>query len=194
MRSRITRTRLFSAFVLALAAIVGIGPVVQAATLNGNIVIQTNFQYSGSADLQTLQAPMQRSVSIALASGTGSGQANMMFADERALSSGANESLDLAGGLTDAFGTTITFTTVKAIIVESPSTNTVNVTLGAAASNQFVGPLGSATDTLSVRPGGVAVLVAPQTGWTVTAGTGDLLKVLAGAAAVTYRITIIGTV
>lgn len=193
MKTR-TRSRLFSAIVLAVCAVFAIGPVVQAATLNGNISVQMNFAYSGSTDLQQLQAPLQRSVAIALANGTGSGQANMLWSDERSLTSGANESLDLAGSLTDAFGTTITFATVKAIIVEVPSTNTVNLTLGAAASAQFVGPLGSATDTVSVRPGGVFVAVAPQTGWTVTATTADLFKVLAGAAAMTYRITIIGTV
>lgn len=189
------KSRLFTAFTIAICAIFALVPLVavQAASLTGNIVLQTNFQYSNAIDLTTVQAPLTRSVAIALTSGTGSGQANLLFTDSRALSSGGTENLDLAGSLSDAFGTTLTFATVKAIIIESDTANTVDITVGAAASAQFVGPLGSATDTAAVRPGGALVFIAPKTGWTVTATTADLFKVLAGAAAVTYRITIIGT-
>lgn len=189
------KNRFLSAFVAIAIAVLAIGPVVpaMAATLVGRITIQADINYSSDLDFQSIKAPLSRSVAIAFTSGTGSGQASKLFSDQRSLSSGGTENLDLAGSLADAFGTTITFATVKGIIIEAATTNTVDVTFGGAASAQFVGPLGSVTDTIAVRPGGVILLVAPQTGWTVTATTADLLKVLAGAAASTYNITIIGT-
>lgn len=190
--SRIARA-VFCALAIAVFAF---GPVVPAiaATLTGSITVQTNIAYSSALDLVTVSAPLQRSSVTTFTSGTGSGAANMIFTDDRSLSSGASENLDLAGGLTDPFGTTITFATVKALIVECAAANTVDITIGNAASNGFTGPFGGATHTAACRPGGTVVFVAPQTGWTVTASTGDLLKVLAGAAAVTYKVTIIGTV
>lgn len=182
--------------VLAALAItlLSFGPVAYAATVTGRITVQTSFDYVSALDLVTANVPLQRSVPITFTSGTGSGQVNEIWTDERAISSSSSESLDLAGSLTNAVGGTITFATVKAIIIESATANTVDITVGNAASNGFTGPFGGATHTVAVRPGGVAMFVAPKTGWTVTASTGDLLKVAAGAADITYRITIIGTV
>jgi hypothetical protein len=117
-----------------------------------------------------------------------------MFSDYRALSSGGTDNLDLAGTLTDAFGAILTFATIKAIIFESDPGNTVDITVGNHATAAFVGPFGAAAHTVALRPGGLLMFVAPQTGWTVTPTTADIIKVLAGAAAVNYRVHLIGTV
>ncbi len=195
MRSRFRRSSsLFATLAALLILALSVGTVASAATVTGRFVISTNFDYSNALDLVTANVPLQRTVPITFTSGTGSGQANEIFTDSRAISSGSSESLDLAGGLTNAIGGTITFATIKAIIVESDTANTVDITVGNAASNGFTGPFGGATHTVAVRPGGVAVFIAPKTGWTVTASTGDLLKVAAGAADITYRITLVGTV
>jgi hypothetical protein len=186
-------TRFLAPFAIALLALFPIAGV-NAATFVGGVTISTQINYSSALDLQTINAPIARAVAIQFTSGTGSNQANMVWSDERSLSSGANEELDFAGVLTDAFGSTITFATVKGIIVESASTNTVDITLGNAAATQFLGPFGAAAHTAVVRPGGIFVSIAPQTGYTVTGGSVDKFKVLAGAANVTYRITVFGTV
>lgn len=130
-----------------------------------------------------------------LADGTGNNQASKVWRSTRQLAASANESLDLAGVLTDALGAVITFATIKVILVFAKATNTNDVILGNAASNQFVGPFGAAAHTAAVRPGGAAAFFAPKTGWTVTAGTGDLLKVLngGGSTVVDYDIVIAGT-
>ena len=128
-----------------------------------------------------------------IADGAGDNQAQLLFGDTRQLAASASENLDLAGALADAFGRTLTFTAVKAIIVEAPATNTNNVLVGGAASNAV--PLfGDATDVVAVKPGGKLSLTAPKTGVTVTAGTGDILKVAnsGSGTAVDYTITVIG--
>jgi len=128
--------------------------------------------------------------------GVGANQAKAAFADERTLAASANESLDLAGGLTDVFGNTITFTKIKAIVVQAAAANSNDVVIGGAASNGFTSFVGAADDTIKVKPGGMLVLVAPDAnGYAVVASTGDLLKVANSGAgtAVTYKIIIIGT-
>lgn len=165
-----------------------------AATLAGRIQLSSSIAYQNALDNQTVNADLARIVAVELANGTGSGQANAMFSDYRALSSGASENLDLAGALTDAFGTVLTFTQIKALIFESDAANTVDITVGNHATAAFLGPFGAAAHTAAVRPGGLIVFAAPQTGWTVTATTADMIKVLAGAANVNYRVHIIGTV
>jgi len=186
------KSRLFAALCIALAVLLPLTPVM-AATLAGTVTIQTNFQYGSTVGLQSAAAPFQGSAVVSFTSGTGSGQANAFFTKAGSLSSSGSDSLDLAGGITDAFGSTLTCLTVKAIVIESATANTVDLTIG-NGTNPFVGPFGAAAHTIAVRPGGVAVLVAPQTGWTVTASTGDVLKIAAGAAASTYRLQLVCTV
>lgn len=144
------------------------------------------------------EASLAKNYTIALASGTGAGQADRIWTDTRTLGASANEDLDLAGVLTDAFGATLTFVKVKGIIVAAAAGNTNNVIIGNATSNGFVTFVGGATHTITVRPGGVFALVcgaADSNGYAVTAGTGDLLRIAnsAGTTSVTYDIAIWGT-
>lgn len=135
-----------------------------------------------------------KTADIVLGDGSGSGQANKVYLATRTLASAANDDLDLAGGLTDPFGVTLTFATIKAIVVRADPANTTELQVRPGASNGFVGPFGAAGQHVHVRAGGALVFAAPQTGWTVTAGTGDILRVTnaAGASAI-YSIEIVGT-
>lgn len=135
-----------------------------------------------------------KTADIVLSDGSGSGQANKVYLATRTVATAANDDLDLAGVLADPFGVTLTFATVKAIIIRADPENTTNLTVGGAPSNPFVGPFGAATHTLQVRPGGALEFVAPQTGWTVTPSTGDILRIAnAAGASANYTIEIVGT-
>lgn len=156
------------------------------------ITFKVNTKLESPTDLSTPTDELSLSEAIRLASGTGSGSADREFHDSRTLTTGATEDLDLAGGLTDPLGNTLTFATIKAIVVLAASGNTTNLTLG-NGTNAWVGPWG-ATGTEVVKPGGLYVNVAPGTGWTVTASTADILKVAnAAGASATYRIVLLGT-
>lgn len=152
--------------------------------------------YTKALDLQLASANVASRFGVALADGTGAGEANRIFADRRTLAASASESLDLAGTLLDAFGDTLTLTRVKALIVVAAAANTNNVVIGGAVSNAWVGPFGAAAHTAQVRPGGMAVFACTDaTGWAVTAGTGDLLQMANSGAgsAVTYDVIVVGT-
>ena len=153
-------------------------------------VTQTNF-----LDLGTGSTKLAAAVALSLANGTGNNQADLVWSDTRTLSASATENLDLAGSLADAYGATITFAKIKAIIVTAAAGNTNDVIIGNAASNGFTGPFGGATHTVQVKAGGVFLIAHPGTGWTVTAGTGDILKMAnsAGTTSVTYSVIILGT-
>lgn len=148
-------------------------------------------------DLKTVLATLNFARGFSLDNGTGANQADQIWDDTRTLAASATEDLDLAGtALQDAFGANMTFVKVKGIFVAAASGNTNDVVVGAAATNTFVGPFGAATHTAKVRPGGVLALAcADSTGWAVTAGTGDLLRIGNSAAGtpVTYDIVIVGT-
>lgn len=167
--------------------------------LTARLRASVNAQQTSPRDLGVAADPISHAVAIDLASGTGAGQVDKVFADTRTLTASANEDLDLAAGaLTDAFGTTLTFAKIKGLYVAAAAGNTNNVVVGGAASNTWVGPFGGATHTIAVRPGGVVVLAdgeADTNGYAVTAGTGDLLRVAnsAGTTPVTYTIVILGT-
>ncbi len=185
---------------LGLAALVGAGLLAHAATLRTQINHAIVATYTGTNDFGSPSFQLQASAQpvIQLATGTGSNQANALFADQRTLSASATENLDLFGVLPDPFGATLSFATIKAIKICAAAANTNNVNFGPGLTLSgiaFVGPFSAATAYQGVKPGGCALLVAPQTGWTVTQTTGDMLSVgnSGGSTTVTYDIVVLGT-
>lgn len=159
--------------------------------LKTNIAASISAALTGQADFDTPGYKPAVARGIALSNT----QADLVFADERTLAASATENLDLAGTLQNAFGQTITFARVKAIIITAPAANPGDILVGGAGSNAFLGPLNANTSSVAIRPGGVALFACNDiTGWPVTAGTGDLLKVTngSGAGAGTYDIMIVG--
>ena len=168
-----------------------------AASLTASINLNIVANYRGSNDLGAPSFSLTQSLqpAINLGTGTGSGQADLMFTDTRTLAASATENVDLAGVLADAFGTTLTFVQIKVVKICAATANTNNVVVGGAGANTFLGMFGAATHTISVRPQGCFIWVAPKIGATVTAATGDILLIAnsAGGASVTYDIIVIGT-
>lgn len=112
----------------------------------------------------------------AWAEGAAAGQAEQQFADSRTLTTGSAEELDLSGGLTNAFGDTVTLTAVKAIYVKNNST-TNHLLFGGAAANPWIGWTTVAASKIEIQPGGVLYMEAQDAdGMAVVAATGDLLR------------------
>lgn len=165
--------------------------------LTGRLSVAASAIQTAVLDLGTAQAQLSKSYTVDLANGTSAGQIDRIFHDSRTLTASANEDLDLAGVLVDAFGTTLTFARIKALVVSAAAANTNNVIVGNAASNGFVSWVGGAAHTVTLRPGATLALVAgaaDATGYAVTAATADLLRITnsAGTTGVTYDIAIYG--
>jgi len=165
-------------------------------SLTATLRVQALADLVSALDLGSASAPLRKTYQAELGDGTGTGQANRIWHDQRTLAASANEDLDLAGSLLDALGGAFSLARVKGLIVAAAAGNTNNVIVGAAASNAWAALLG-ATHTLTVRPGAVVAAfagAADPTGWAVTAGTGDLLRIANSGAgtSVTYDIVVVG--
>jgi hypothetical protein len=162
-------------------------------------VSATQTAAAGAPDLGALsQATHTLTVSkvLDLASGTGAGAADVLYSDTNTLAASANTDIDLAGALANAIGGTSVFVRVKGLYVAASAANTNNVVVGNATTNAWATLLG-ATHTLTLRPGAWVLLgtgSADATGYAVTAGTGDLLRIANSGAgtSVSYDIAIIG--
>jgi hypothetical protein len=161
------------------------------ATLSASIV----GLLSGTVDIGSVEHSLSYGPTIPFSDGTGANQINRIWADTRTLAASGTEDLDLAGSLVDAIGQSITFARVKAILIRPSAANTNNVIVGGASANQFLTWVGGATHTVTVRPGGLFAIGAPDaTAYAVTAGTGDLLRIAnsSSGTSVTYDIVILG--
>jgi hypothetical protein len=147
---------------------------------------------STALGLANASAPLTYEKNLGLDTGNGANQANEIYSAVRTLAGGANETLDLNGVLVDGLGGTVTFTKVKLVAIYNPGAQ--DLTVGGAATNGFISIVGSATDVIKVKPGGLLLLWAPDAnGYGVTAATADQLKIANGAGTSTnYEIIIAG--
>ena len=165
-----------------------------ARSLAASIRAALTATYTNAQDLSTPSDALSLTGTNTFTNGTGANQANVVWHDQRTLSSTTSEDLDLAASLASTLGGTITFTAIKAIYIEVTTTTASTVVeIGAASANQFIGPLKHSSDIASIGGGGVFLVSSPVDGWTVTAGTGDLLKINnTSAHSATYKIVIVG--
>ncbi|GAA1015900.1 hypothetical protein Aple_010760 [Acrocarpospora pleiomorpha] len=152
---------------------------------------------TGVADLESPKSRIDRRHVVELESGTGAGRADRVFSDHRSIAASSSESLDLAGTLETALGSTAAMARVKIMIIMAAAANVNNVLVGGAESAGWLGPFADVSDKLVVRPGaGIALWAGPAdaTAYPVTATTADLLQVAnsGSGSAVEYDIYLIG--
>ena len=162
-----------------------------AASVTSQIDVRISSQYANTVGLQEVAAPLSLVKSITLSSGTGAGSADKVYSQQYSIGTGATQSIDVAGSLTDSMGVAFTPARIKAIYIGSAAANTTNLTVfGDAAHVPF---LGTVATSFTMKPGGAFLLVDPgATGYVVTASTGDIIKIVnaAGATAVVDLIVI----
>lgn len=164
-------------------------PTINAAEL----LVKFTANQSGSNDLgNPIFAPVLQKL-LQFTDGTTANKADIIFTDNRSVASASNDDIDLAGVLTNAFGATITAVEIVGIIVVPAAANTTTLTLG-AGTNPWITMFLATGDGIKIFPSGVFVNFAPDASGlgTVTAGTGDILRIAnsAGATA-TYDIMIL---
>ena len=161
------------------------------------ITLSLLAELTATADLAANKSTINYPKSFSFTDGEGANMIESLWQDQRTLAASASETLDLYGGLTNAFGATISFNKIKALLISAAAANTNNVLVGGNASNAFVNWVANSSDIVVVRPGGLLLLVAPgATGYGVSSGTGDILKVAnsSSGTSVTYDIVLLGEV
>lgn len=168
-----------------------------AETFSGSIKLSVTGTFSSDNDLSTVTQAINYSKSSVFTNGVGASQANMYWSDQRTIAASGTDDLDLYGGLTNAFGTTMNFTSIKGIIVYASSDNTNDVLIGGDSGAPFAEWVSNTSDIIVVKPGGMFALVNPAAnGYAVTNTTADVLQIAnsSSGTSVTYDIIIIGEV
>lgn len=166
--------------------------------VSANITAQLRAVQTGSNDFGGPSFTPEMQAAITLTGGTVASAADILWMDQRTVASATNDDLDLAGVLADAFGATVAAVELVALfIINAPASgaaNTTNLTVG-VGSNPVVGWLGGTNPTLGpIRPGGVLLRAEYDVAGmcTVTAGTGDILRIAnSSGASATYQIAIL---
>lgn len=190
MGSKILRIVLLFCFVLSLSALHS------QTALSGRVQVWLDHDYRNEGEISTTRDQSQLRADQSFVQGTGSTTAviDLLWYSQRNLASATSEEIDLAGGITDVFGNTITFNRVKTLHVHNTST-TQTLTIG-NGSAPWAGPFSPATATFSIPPSGFVTFQAPFAGWEVVATTGDILKLATDAgvgATCTYNLWVIGS-
>lgn len=136
-------------------------------------------------------------LSRALANGTGASQANALYFDQRTVLTTANDDLDLSGVLATQ-GIPLVFTSIKYVLIAiSAPDGTQKLNVGPkGVTNAWAGPwVGGVGATVYEEVWDWRDWSNPYSGWTVTAGTGDILRINnPSAVTVTYIPLIVGIV
>jgi hypothetical protein len=170
-----------------------------ADTLAVDLKASVTWLFSEGLDLSTVSDNAKLEYALSTADGTGADQADKLWHDQRTVNATSNDDLDLTALTNVLFGSTVTvnFVKVKAILIVNTSTTSGQVLRlgGAGAGLAFATPFnGSATAVVEVGADSCLMLMNKKDGWTVTPTTGDILRIAnPNAAAVTYKIAIIGT-
>ena len=161
------------------------------STLAATLQFLIDGSFIKALDLTSPKESIAISKSQAFANGTGSNQGNEFFSDTRTVTA-SPETLDLTSGLTNAFGETVVFAKIKAIIVHNKSTasGAILIIKGNAITN--AGWISGTTPHHAIPPNGWYIVTSPVDGFTIINTTQDQLTFEPGAATITYDLIIIG--
>lgn len=163
-----------------------------AKTLEVKHVLSFDIDYEDSADLNSKRGSFVLSLNDALADGTGADEADVIWYDSRTVT-GASETLDLCESLTDVFGDSVDFSSVKGIYIRNKATTSgYDLKVGKAGGSAFDDFVGGSDAALTIGPGGHATLWSPVDGYTAAGGTQDELKIDPGANTISYDIALLG--
>lgn len=166
-----------------------------------NVRLIVDALQTNALDLSTPQDEFKITKTLNFTNGADANQAHGFFHDQRTLAATTADNIDLAGSLTNAFGSTITMARVKGIMIfhgTAAASASMQVSGHAtAALNTIIGVAASDLDTAQpywiTPPGGWHIAMAPNAGgYVVTATTEDMLRIYnGGAASITYDIVIL---
>jgi hypothetical protein len=170
---------------------------IMADTLTAQIKASLNWLFQESLDLATVEDDAKLEYDESLADGTADDQADKVWHDSRTLASGASDDLDLTALTNTIFGSTVTidFVRIKAIlIVNTATTAGEDLTVGGAAAQEWTAWVAAAGDKVRVPADSCLLITNKKTGWTVTDGASDTLRITnTGAGSITYKIAMLGT-
>ncbi len=167
-----------------------------ADSLTTDIRASLAWLFQDAQDLSTIADASRLDYSAQLSDGTDNDQADKLWHDLRTVASVTNDDLTLSNLAQTIFGSAVTvaFGKVKALLIINTATMAgEDLIVGAAASHAWGAPLGAASHQVRVPAGSCLLLVNTKTGWTVGAGSADVLRIAnLGSGAIAYKIALVG--
>lgn len=149
-------------------------------TIN-NVSALIDWQYIDNTSITetSVNANSFRYSSGQMANGTGSTTtADRVYFATLTIAASGTSSADLAGGVTDVYGNTITMARVKWMFVWHTNTTTATDVSFGNATNPMANWISTATVTVKILNNGVFIIGAPgATGYALTGGSADAVKV-----------------
>lgn len=171
--------------VLIIVASLLLACTVRAGDISGTIRFEPSITHAATntanAITETISAWYRWSGSGAIGAVGTAGGIEKLWSHRVTLAAGATNTYDLAGGVTNAFGETLTFAKVKlfAVTCTNSMTNMAqSVLVQPAPANGWGSWMSATTAAVRVFSGGFFAIGAPVTNaYSVTDSTGDLLDI-----------------
>lgn len=161
-------------------------------SVNIDFALSFKADEQGAGDLGVPRKPHILEFLKAYASGTGTNQFDLIWSDERTLVA-TTDSLDVVGGITDAFGVAISMAKLTGFLIWNKSTTTgYDLIVGNGTNPIVTGLFNAAADRIKVKPGGLLLWLSPVDGVAVAAGASDVLKIDSGSNTITYQVILLG--
>lgn len=164
------------------------------ATLKGEFLLRVRSTYNAGADLSTLedQFDIGWPAAFAFTNGTGDEKCDVIWHDSNSVTAGVPWDIDFRP-LTFA-GVSQDFATIKGLAIRNNTTTVASViSIGAHPTAPITTLFAGATDKVLVRAGGFFSVYTPLAGYTVTATTGDSLRITCASGTTTVEVYAIGT-
>jgi hypothetical protein len=168
-----------------------------ASALSIDLRASLTWLLQDALELSTITDVSKLDYAASLTNGVAAGQADRIWHDERTLAAAAADDLTLSALASSVFGNAVNVALAKVkalLIVCTTADSGTELTIGNASSHAWVGPFNAGSSQLIVPGDSAVFLVNKQAGWSVGAGSSDVLRVLnSGSGSATYRIVIVGT-
>lgn len=166
-------------------------------TTTANINFKLTANESGTSDFSGPNWGGAISYLKNLTNGTTADKIDLVFFDQRTVASATNDDIDLTGSLSTGIGTAFNAAEIVGfVVINAPisgAANTTDLTIG-NGTNAWEGFISSGGTIGPISPGGIAFIINPDADGlgSVTAGTGDILRVAnSSGASATYQIGIL---
>lgn len=162
-------------------------------SLTASLRVRLKADEIGSPDLGQAAFSLDQMFETLFANGAGANQANLVYQDAFSIAASGNTTYDLSGSLTSPLSSVV-FARTKLLLITADATNTNDVVVF-NGTNPFVGPFDDGTLTCTLKPGGGILIWNPSaTGWAVSNGSNDVIKLAnsSSGSAVTGKIIALG--
>jgi hypothetical protein len=161
--------------------------------LNAKVLVSLSGTYQRPAGYGLKARTLDYSKVLLLGDGTGANNVDLLYETDPTtglvVAPGSPVTIDLSGVAPDSIGDTLALVRIRAFWAYAWDSNVNDVLVGGAASNAV--QLWNSGIAFSVPPGGDVLHTHPGTGWLVTPGTADQLKIANAAAGADVKLDLV---